>query len=158
MRLYLVAVGTRLPAWQQEGFAEYTRRLPRECALELVEIPAARRSKSSHTRRAVETEGERMLSALPRDTHVVALDQDGRSHSTEELARLLSRWLEGGRDVALLVGGADGLAPDCLARAEARWSLSPLTLPHGLVRVLVAEQLYRAWSILQGHPYHRGDT
>lgn len=156
MRVHLVAVGTRLPAWQQEGFAEYAKRLPRECALELVEIPAARRSKNTDTRRAVKTEGERMLAVLPRDALVIALDQGGRSHDTEELARLLARWLEQGRDVALLVGGADGLAPDCLTRAEARWSLSPLTLPHGLVRVLLAEQLYRAWSILQGHPYHRG--
>jgi len=96
-----------------------------------------------------------MMTALPKGAHVVALDESGRSWSTAELAGRLKRWLEGGRPVALLIGGPDGISPQCLDRADERWSLSPLTLPHGLVRVVVAEAVYRAWSLLERHPYHR---
>jgi len=155
MRLHLLAVGTRLPAWQQEGYLEYARRLPRQCALRLVEIPATKRTKQADPVRAAAKEGERMLAAIPEKAHVVALDERGIAYSTRDLAARLAEWREAGRDVALLVGGADGLSQACLERADARWSLSKLTLPHGLVRVLVAEQIYRAWSILDGHPYHR---
>lgn len=157
MRIKVVAVGTRLPEWQRQGFVEYSRRLPKECALELVEIPAAARGKSTPTRQAIKKESDRMLAAIGRNDYVVALDQPGSQYGSEDLAGLLEVWLAQGRDVAMLVGGADGLSDACRSRADFRWSLSELTLPHGLVRVLVAEQVYRAWSIMRGHPYHRGE-
>jgi 23S rRNA (pseudouridine1915-N3)-methyltransferase len=155
MRIHLIAVGTRMPDWVVQGYQDYARRLPRECTLQLVEIPVARRSKSQSAEQAQHEEGRRMLAALPKDCAVIALDVQGQPWSTPALADQLQQWLGSGRDVALLVGGPDGLAPDCLARAERGWSLSALTFPHALVRILVAEQLYRAWSILHGHPYHR---
>ena len=157
MRVKVIAVGTRLPGWQQQGFQEYARRLPRECAMELVEIPAATRAKSKPTKQAIQKESDRLLAALAKNDYVIALDQPGAQYATEELAGLLDTWLAQGRDLAMLIGGADGLSHACRARADLRWSLSDLTLPHGLVRVLVAEQVYRAWSILRGHPYHRGE-
>lgn len=155
MRLELIAVGERMPAWVRDGYGEYAKRLPRECALVLREIEPGARGKSQDVARAVALEGERMLAALPKGARVVALDVKGAGHSTDELAARLQTWLADGRDVALLIGGPDGLAPECLARADERWSLSRLTLPHSLVRVVVAEQLYRAWSLLRNHPYHR---
>lgn len=157
MRVRIVAVGTRLPDWQQQGFQEYARRLPKECAVELVEIPAATRGKSTATHQAIQKESDRMLAALGKNDYVIALDQPGTQYATEDLAGLLEMWLGQGRNVAMLIGGADGLSDACRTRADLRWSLSDLTLPHGLVRVLVAEQVYRAWSILRGHPYHRGE-
>ena len=155
MQINLVAVGTRMPAWVNEGYREYARRLPRECALKLTEIPLARRARATPVARAVAEEGKRMLAAVTPQQLVVALDVKGRAWSTQQLAEQLQGWLQDGRNPSLLVGGPDGLAPDCLARAEQRWSLSPLTLPHPLVRVLLAEQLYRAWTVVNGHPYHR---
>jgi len=155
MRIHLFAVGTRMPAWVSTGFREYAKRLPRECSLRLVEITPGRRGKSIPVERAIGEEGQQMLAALPRDCLVVALDVQGKSWTTPVLAARLQDWMSGGRDVALLVGGADGLASDCLARADLSWSLSKLTYPHALVRIIVAEQLYRAWSINAGHPYHR---
>lgn len=155
MQINLVAVGTRMPAWVTDGYNEYARRMPRECALTLTEIAPGQRSKSQPVARAVQDEGRRMLAALGERQRVIALDVKGRAWSTEQLAGAMRDWLQGGEDVSLLVGGPDGLAADCLARAAHSWSLSPLTLPHPLVRVLVAEQLYRAWTLLNGHPYHR---
>ncbi len=155
MRIHLIAVGARMPAWVTQGFEEYARRLPADCALQLVEIAAGKRGKNADIARITRDEGERTLAAIPKGALVVALDVKGRAWSTEQLSRQLDSWLHDGRDIALLVGGPEGLAPECLARAEQRWSLSPLTLPHPLVRIVVAEQLYRAWSILNGHPYHR---
>lgn len=155
MNIHLIAVGERMPAWVQQGYAEYAKRLPPECALRLIEIAPGRRSKGSDPARAIQEEGERMLAALPKGALVVALDERGREWSTLELAGQLRNWLQDGRDVALLVGGPDGLAPPCRSRAAQAWSLSRLTLPHPLVRIVVAEQLYRAWSVLQNHPYHR---
>jgi len=165
MRLRLLSVGRRMPDWVDQGFAEYVKRLPPECALELTEIEPARRGKgrgkaagSAALRdRLRAEEGDRLLKAIPADALVIALDVSGRAWSTEQLAERLRGWLSEGRNVALLVGGADGLSAECLARADLRWSLSPLTFPHPLVRVMLAEQIYRAWSILAGHPYHRGD-
>lgn len=157
MRVRVIAVGTRLPDWQQKGFQAYARRLPRECAMELTEIPAATRTKSKPTKQAIQKESDRMLAALSKNDYVIALDQPGTAYRSEELAELLQMWLAQGRDLAMLIGGADGLSAACRRRADLRWSLSDLTLPHGLVRVLVAEQVYRAWSILRGHPYHRGE-
>ena len=155
MRLYLIAVGTRMPAWVTQGYEEFARRLPADCALELMEIPAGKRGKNADIARITRDEGERMLAAIPKGAQVIALEVTGKAWSTEQLARELDAWRHDGRDVALLVGGPEGLAPECVVRAEQRWSLSNLTLPHPLVRIVVAEQLYRAWSILHNHPYHR---
>lgn len=155
MRCRLIAAGTRLPEWVGAGFHDYQRRLRRPLTLELVEIPVAPRRDGEPAHSAVAREGAAMLAALRADDHVVALDVAGTALGTAQLAEWLARRLQAGRPLALLIGGPDGLAPACLGRAEFRWSLSPLTFPHGLVRVLVAEQLYRAASILAGHPYHR---
>lgn len=142
MRVRLIAAGTRLPGWINEGVAEYAKRLGRGLKFELIEIPAGRQA-------------ERMRAAIaPRD-YVVALEVTGRAMTTPELSRWLAERQAGGRDLALLIGGPDGLDPGLSAEADFRWSLSPLTWPHGLARVMVAEQLYRAHSLLQGHPYHR---
>jgi 23S rRNA (pseudouridine1915-N3)-methyltransferase len=156
MRIHLIAVGTRMPAWVEAGYAEYAKRLPRECRLELVEIAPGRRGKGADPARALSEEGARMLAAVPRSAQPIALDLGGSAWSTEGLAERLGRWMEDGRDRALLVGGPEGLSPQCRGTAELSWSLSPLTLPHPLVRIVVAEQVYRAWSLRAGHPYHRG--
>lgn len=155
MQIHLVAVGTRMPGWVTEGYEEYAKRLPRECQLLLREIAPAKRGKNADIARLRDDEGERIIASLSRDDHVVALEVGGSPWSTVELAEQLHRWLAGGRRVALLVGGPDGLAEGCRARARQIWSLSRLTLPHPIVRVVVAEQIYRAWSLLQNHPYHR---
>jgi len=155
MNIHLIAVGEKMPRWVQDGYGEYAKRLPAECALKLVEIAPGKRGKNADIARAMRDEGERMLAAIPKGARVIALEVNGREWATEQLATQLEGWLGGGQDIALLVGGPEGLADDCRQRAHQLWSLSPLTLPHPLVRVLLAEQLYRAWSILRGHPYHR---
>lgn len=155
MRIRLVAAGKGLPDWIDAGFAEYQRRMPRETPLELVEIAVARGTAQGAAQRATREEGERMLAALPARAWVAALDVGGRTLDTPALARWWAGRLQDGRDVAFLIGGPDGLAAECLARADERLSLSALTFPHGLVRILIAEQLYRATSLLKGHPYHR---
>jgi len=155
MKIHLLAIGTRMPEWVEKGYAEYAGRLPRECALNLVEIPAGQRGQNPDIARNVRAEGERLLAAAPSGSRRIALDERGQEWSTMELAERLSGWLREGRDVSLLVGGPDGLDATCRDRAERLWSLSRLTLPHPLVRVVVAEQLYRAWSLLHNHPYHR---
>lgn len=154
MVIRVVAAGSKSPAWVSAGYEEFARRMPRECRLELNELPAVRRLKGAPAERSRRTEGERMIRAIGRDHHVVALDTRGREWNTEELASQLERWLLHPGGVTLLIGGPDGLAPACLERADQVWSLSRLTFPHQLVRVMVAEQLYRAWSYLKGHPYH----
>lgn len=155
MNVHLVAVGTKMPDWVVDGYSEYARRLPPECSLNLVEIPTERRTRKANIRRVKDAECRRLLDAMPRGCRYIALDEGGQSWTTRQLATRIETWLADGRDVALLAGGPDGLGAECLQRAETRWSLSPLTLPHPLVRVLVAEQIYRAWSLLRGHPYHR---
>jgi len=144
-----------MPGWVSQGFDDYAKRLPVDYALQLVEVPAGKRGKGADLARIKRDEGERSLAVIPKGARVVALEVGGRAWSTEQLAQQVDTWRHDGRDVALLVGGPEGLAPQCLARAEQRWSLSNLTLPHPLVRIVVAEQLYRAWSILHHHPYHR---
>lgn len=156
MKLKLIAVGTKMPAWVEAGVQEYRQRLPRDFELNIIEIPLSQRSKAADLQRAITREGEASLAALGRDDHVVALDVGGRSLGTEALAEKLRRLRDEGRDLSLLVGGPDGLASACLERADERWSLSALTLPHPIVRIVVAEQLYRVWSFLNNHPYHRG--
>ncbi len=156
MRLVLVAAANRQPAWVTEGYAEYARRLKGSCTLELREVPLARRTASSQpAQAAVQREGERLLAAVPTGARVVALDEHGKEWDTAGLAGRLEAWLLVGAPVCLLLGGPDGLSAACLERADERWSLSRLTLPHGLARVLAAEALYRAWSVLERHPYHR---
>ncbi|MEW6354645.1 MAG: 23S rRNA (pseudouridine(1915)-N(3))-methyltransferase RlmH [Pseudomonadota bacterium] len=155
MQIHLIAVGTRPPDWVNAGYHEFAKRLPPECRLNLVEITPGKRGKNADIARAVHDEGARMAAAIPKDALVIALDVRGAQWSTEQLAAHLNDWLHGGRDVALLIGGPDGLSEACLQRARIKWSLSKLTLPHALVRIVAAEQLYRAWSILHNHPYHR---
>jgi 23S rRNA (pseudouridine1915-N3)-methyltransferase len=155
MRIYLIAVGNRMPAWVEQGYREYAGRLTQDCILELIEITPQKRTKSSDLERIRQQEGEALLAAIPKGCKVIALDLRGKSWSTEQLSTQMESWMQGGQDVALLVGGPEGLSDACIERADQKWSLSPLTLPHPLVRVLVSEQLYRAWSILKHHPYHR---
>jgi 23S rRNA (pseudouridine1915-N3)-methyltransferase len=144
-----------MPDWVRQGFAEYAKRLSGECRVRLVEIPAGRRGKNADIVRLQRDETERLLAAIPKGALVIAMEVHGRAWSTGQLAIELERWLADGRDVALLVGGPEGLAESARRAAQLEWSLSPLTLPHPLVRVLIAEQLYRAWSLLRNHPYHR---
>ena len=155
MRARLIAVGVRMPGWVAESFAEYRKRLSHELPLELIELKPGARGKGRDDARAILDEGAGILAAIPRDTHVIALDGRGKTWSSEELAAQLGQWRMAGRDLAFLIGGPDGHAPEVLARAEQRWSLGPLTLPHMLVRLVLAEQLYRATTIAAGHPYHR---
>jgi 23S rRNA (pseudouridine1915-N3)-methyltransferase len=155
VRIHLLAVGTRRPRWERDGFEEYARRMPRECTLVLHEIPLGKRGAGASSAAAVAREGERMLERIPRGSHVIALDETGTAMTTRQLSTRLAVWMQGGRDLCLLVGGPDGLSAQCQQAAESSWSLSPLTLPHGMVRILVAEALYRALSLLRGHPYHR---
>ena len=155
MRIRLLTITHKSPSWIQEGYSEYAKRLPPTCTLELVEIPAEKRSTTADLKRITEREGEKMLAAIKPDHHVIALDVKGKLWSTEQLAEQLAHWLQDGRNIDLLVGGPEGLSAKCLEKADQRWSLSPLTFPHIIVRLIVAEQIYRAYSILQQHPYHR---
>jgi 23S rRNA (pseudouridine1915-N3)-methyltransferase len=155
MRLSIIAVGTKMPAWVEQGVEEYGRRMPRELKLAWREIPLARRGKDSRPQQLCAREGQQLLKAVPAGDRVIALDVRGKRISTEQLAQQLESWQMSGDNYSLLIGGPDGLSSDCLERAEQRWSLSDLTLPHPLVRVLLAEQLYRAWTITVNHPYHR---
>lgn len=154
MRAYLIAIGERMPAWVSAGYTEYAKRLAHDLPLQLVEIST--KSRNRDVARAIADEGAAMLAALPKSAHVIALDGRGKPWSSEELAAQLGRWRMLGKDLAFLIGGPDGLAPAVLERADQRWSLGPATLPHPLVRIVVAEQLYRAVSQLGNHPYHRG--
>jgi len=155
MKIQLIAVGTRMPDWVRAGFNEYVKRLPQHCAPQLVEIEAGRRGKSIPADKAIGEETRRIMARIPPDALVIGLDVGGNGWTTEELAGHLSDWMGEGRDVVLLIGGPDGLSKELLEHCARRWSLGKLTLPHALVRVIVAEQLYRAWTILSNHPYHR---
>lgn len=155
MRIQILAIGTKMPSWVEEACQEYLKRFPRDFSVQFRELPLAPRGKKTPAKLAMDKEGEQLLSALGGNDWVVALDRGGRMWSTEDLATQASEWQMKGQPVSLLVGGPDGLAPACLARANQCWSLSALTLPHPLVRVVLAEQLYRAWSLLNKHPYHK---
>jgi len=156
MRLLVVAVGVRMPGWIDEAFDEYAKRMPRSLKTELIEIRPEPRSSGKSAEQLMAAEGARIARAVPRGAFVAALDEHGRELTTAALARWLDARRQDGRDVAFLIGGADGLAEETRRGAEATLRLSAMTLPHGLARVLLAEQLYRAASILENHPYHRG--
>jgi len=155
MKFLLVAVGEHPPGWVAEGFAEYRKRVSHVHPLELVEVAPGVRGKGRDPVRAMQDEGARVLAAIPRGAWAVTLDGRGKPWSSEQLAMRLEHWRGQGRDLAFLIGGPEGHAPDVLARADESWSLGPLTLPHMLVRLVAAEQLYRAVSLLGNHPYHR---
>lgn len=156
MRVSVLAVGRRNTAWVSDGFNEYARRLSGVNSMRLVETPPAQRtSRQSSIAKAVTTEGKRLVAAIPKGALAIALDQRGSQWSTQQLAERLERWSAATSELAFLIGGPDGLAQDCLEHTDDVWSLSALTLPHGLVRVIVAEQLYRAFSLINNHPYHR---
>lgn len=138
MHLSIIAVGKSMPAWVERGYQEYSKRLPREWRLQLVE-----------------TTTNKMLAAIPKNNHIIALEINGERWDTLQLAKQLQQWQLNGKDISFLIGGPDGLTPECSAKAHQKWSLSPLTFPHPLVRIILAEQLYRAWSLLAGHPYHK---
>jgi 23S rRNA (pseudouridine1915-N3)-methyltransferase len=155
VRIKLIAVGSKMPTWIVEGFTTYQKRFTRELKLELVEIPAQKRGKNANIARILSKEGDAMLGMIAPQDYVVALDLSHQQWTTPELARHLEQWQHRGQDLVLLVGGPEGLAPACKQRADQVWCLSALTLPHPMVRVIVAESLYRAWSLLNNHPYHR---
>jgi 23S rRNA (pseudouridine1915-N3)-methyltransferase len=155
MRIHLIAVGQKMPAWVEQGYGEYAQRMPAEARLELKEIAPGKRGKNADIPRILQDEGQRMQAAIPKNARIISLDVGGSRWSTEQLAERLQDWMASGQDLALLVGGPEGLSADCRALARESWSLSPLTFPHPLVRVILAEQLYRAWSVLRNHPYHR---
>ncbi len=155
MLIRMLAIGSKMPSWVAQGYQEYAKRFPPTYTLELVEIPAEKRTKQANIERLVQREGEKLLAAIKPGNRVIALDVKGQSWTTEQLAKHLQNWHDESQHIDMLIGGPDGLSPACLQKAHIKWSLSPLTLPHPLVRILLAEQLYRAWSILQNHPYHR---
>lgn len=155
MRIEIISVSARQPVWVRDGFDDYARRFSGGWSLTLRELPLVRRAQSLPVERAIEQEGDRLLAAAAKLDHLVALDERGAGWSTADLAARLDAWTRIGSSVGLLIGGPDGLAPACLDAARERWSLSALTLPHGLVRIVAAEALYRAWSLQRGHPYHR---
>jgi 23S rRNA (pseudouridine1915-N3)-methyltransferase len=155
LKLLVIAVGHRMPPWVDAAYEEYTRRMPREVPMRLVEVRPEPRGDTASVERLKDAEGRRIHMALPPGAFKVVLDERGRTCTTRELAQRLEAWQMDGRDVAFVIGGPDGLAPALRREADWLWSLTPLTLPHGLVRVVLAEQLYRACAILKNHPYHR---
>lgn len=155
MRLIVAAVGTRMPDWVAAGYAEFAKRLPRDCPLELVEVKAEPRTSGKTPAAMMAAEAERLRQALPTRRRLVILDERGDDVSTRQLAERMKKWMSLGDDVAFVIGGPDGLAPELKDAADERLRLSSLTLPHAMVRVLLAEALYRAWSLMNNHPYHR---
>jgi 23S rRNA (pseudouridine1915-N3)-methyltransferase len=155
VRVRLIAVGSRMPKWVREAYEDYITRFGAALKVSLVEIEAGPRSASRTPQKAMEAEGQKLLAALRKDEYVVALDEHGSQMTTRELAAWLKTRMQDGRDVAFLIGGPDGFAPGVLERSDLKWSLSRLTFPHALVRVVLAEQLYRAHGVLANHPYHR---
>ncbi len=155
MHIDLICMGQKMPTWIKTGFNEYAKRFPANCRLNLLEIPLRKRTKNADLVRLQHQEGERMLGAIAKSAYVISLDEHGQTWNTIQLTNQLAQWMREYNTVSLLVGGPEGLANTCKKRAQQSWSLSALTLPHQLVRVIVAEQLYRAWSQLNNHPYHR---
>jgi 23S rRNA (pseudouridine1915-N3)-methyltransferase len=155
VRASVIAICEKLPGWVEAGFADYAERLKHTLPIKCVDLVLGARGKNADLKRALSDEGARMLAAVPKGALVIALDGEGRAFTSEGFAAKLEQWRGMGRDLAFLIGGPDGLAPGCLAAAELKISLGSLTLPHALVRIVLAEQLFRATSILSNHPYHR---
>lgn len=155
MQLVIAAVGHKMPTWIESGFGEYAKRMPPDCRLHLKEIKPVERSGSKTAETAMALERSKIEAAIPKGARIIALDEHGKDLTSVQLAQLLTQWQQDGRDVTFVIGGADGLDPDFKKNADMLLRISSLTLPHGMVRVLLAEQLYRAWSITQNHPYHR---
>ncbi|MGH1485138.1 MAG: 23S rRNA (pseudouridine(1915)-N(3))-methyltransferase RlmH [Cellvibrionaceae bacterium] len=160
MRIRVLAVGTRMPDWVNTGVKEYQKRLPREWRFEWLELPLGPRGrsqggKSQDNSKAILAEGKSMLAAIDKNDKVIALEVKGKNWSTEQVSKELSSWQMSGQDIVILIGGPDGLAQSCIDRASQYWSLSALTLPHPLVRIILTEQLYRGWTLLNNHPYHK---
>ncbi|MBN4080651.1 23S rRNA (pseudouridine(1915)-N(3))-methyltransferase RlmH [Beggiatoa alba] len=155
MIIHILAIGKKMPAWVMQGVDEYLRRMPAECQVRIVELPLGQRSKSKNSKQAMQQEEKSMLAAIPANAVVIAMAVNARIWSTEALSEKMQVWMQSGKDVVLLVGGPDGMTQACLDRAMEKWSLSNLTLPHPLVRIVLAEQLYRALMIIKNHPYHK---
>ena len=155
MKINLLTVGTRMPSWVEEGIGEYSKRLPADFALSVTEVPLGKRGKGLDIGQAMRKESDALLARVRPGDHVIALDVQGKTLSTEAMAKRVDAIRMEGHNIVLVVGGPDGLDKACLQRADEQWSLSALTLPHPLVRILVAEQIYRIWSVLNAHPYHR---
>ena len=154
MKLRILSVGHKMPDWVETACSEYLKRMPREASIEIVEIKPDKRASGKNAEVVQEAEAKRILEAAGKD-YLIALDERGQEVTTVQLAARMETWLTSGRDIALVIGGADGLHASVKSRADWLWGLSKLTLPHGMVRVLLAEQLYRAWTVIQHHPYHR---
>ncbi len=155
MQIHMLAIGKKMPDWIDTGFKEYQRRLKTTMPLNLIELATTRKSNSQDSKTVIREEGEKLLASIPDGSWVIALDENGKQWDSKGLANQLEKWGGHSSNIALMIGGADGLDKACLDRADQTWSLSPLTLPHAMVRVVVAEQIYRAWSLNNNHPYHR---
>jgi len=158
MRIKLIAVGTRMPKWVEQGYVEYAQRMPNLCQLDLIEITAKKRGKNADTARILRDEATALQAAIPIDALVIALDRKGKHIDTESLAKHMQNWIDESQNVAILIGGPEGIDPNYLKTVQKMWSLSAMTFAHPVVRVMLAEQLYRAWSINANLPYHRGDS
>lgn len=155
MNLKIVAVGRSLPEWVNKAFADYQKRFPRHLSVTLTEIPAARRGKGMNPANAIIEEGKKITEVIPEGSYVIALERTGISLDSQQLSKLLEKQMQQGGDVVFLIGGPEGLSGNCLERADKKLSLSSMTMAHGVARVVLVEQLYRAWTIISGHPYHR---
>ncbi len=156
MQITIVAVGLRMPTWVNQAVSEYQKRFPPELKVQITEVSAGKRSKSVDQEKTLKQEAERIKAAIPKGCHVIVMDEYGKTQRTTALAKNMTSWMQDGLRIALIIGGADGIHSDLKKQANEIWSMSDLTLPHGLARVLLVEQLYRAWSVIQKHPYHRG--
>jgi len=157
MKIQLIAVGTKMPSWVNEAFTVYQKRLPKQCKLELVEVPAIHRGKNADTDRILRDEATAITKAVASDALIIALDRKGKAIDTEKLSSCMRRWIDDSQDVAIIIGGPEGLDKSFMQQANQTWTLSALTFAHPLVRIMLAEQIYRGWSIIANLPYHRGE-
>jgi 23S rRNA (pseudouridine1915-N3)-methyltransferase len=155
MQITIIAIGQRMPEWVEQGYKDYARRLPSEYRLQLIEIPAQKRPKNSNIEKILNEEGKQLLAAVPKNHYLIGLDRTGKSIDTIHLANQLQKWNTVQHNVCFLIGGPEGITAECLKQCHEIWSLSKLTFPHALVRVILAEQLYRSWAVIKNHPYHR---